>query len=139
MYEEGQGVDKDPAKAASLYLEVEAIADSITPLENGRRPTVMSANVGNHSQAIGSAMLALGVCYAQGLGLEKDMEKAAAAYRKGANNRNATAQYNLGVMTLYGEGGLQQDTARAKVLFSLAIENGDLQLAKDALKALETA
>jgi len=138
MYEEGRGVPEDLAKAVQLYEKIEQHVDTSTPLASGRRNTVTSANLSGHTQAIGCAMLALGVCYAEGKGVEKDEERAAKLYRKGANCRNAAAQYNLGVMTLFGQGGLAQDSQRAKVLFELA-KKGGMAMAGEALDRLLAA
>ncbi len=57
--------------------------------------------------------------YDQGLGVTQDYAKAVKWYRKAAEQGNAGAQYNLGVM--YGKGqGVPQDYAKAHMWYNLA-------------------
>jgi len=128
-------------RALELYHKLEKMYDTqksqdAQQTKGGRRPTLSNAGLAGHEQAMGGAMLALGVCYAQGNGVEKDAARAATLYRKGANYGNGVARFNLGVMTLYGEGGLEQDTQRAEALFKLAASEG-VQEAATALEKLQ--
>jgi uncharacterized protein len=62
--------------------------------------------------------------YAEGYGVEQDLAQAVALFRKGADQGNAQAQYNLG--SIYAKGqGVPQDFVQALGWFSKAAENGD--------------
>ena len=79
LYENGQGVPKDLAKAAELYQKA---AD----------------------QGSADAQNNLGVLYANGQGVPKDLRKAAELYQKAADQGYANAQNNLGVLYANGAG-----------------------------------
>ena len=70
IYEEGEAVDKDPAKAMEYYLRA---------AEQGYAPAQ------NH----------LGVMYDDGIGTERDYDKALYWYRKAAEQGDTAAQMNL--------------------------------------------
>ena len=72
--------------------------------------------------------------YNQGQGVRQDYQKAKEWYQKAANQGNATAQYNIGVMYAQGQ-GVRQDYRKAKDRFGLSCDNGD-QLGCDAYKKL---
>lgn len=91
-----------------------------------------------HEEAIGGALLALGIMFEQGSGVEKDDEKAAVYYRKGCNLGHRVAQFNYGVMTLAGRGGLKADMKRAKALFKLSSDQG-YEDATNALASMKAA
>jgi len=107
-----------------------------------------AANQGN-----ADAQVALGVMYEEGRGIAKDERKAFEWYKKAADQRNydaqfnlarmyakeaeqgdATAQYNLGVMYFYGR-GVPQDNSKAKEWILKAALQG-LKPAQEALKLL---
>jgi TPR repeat protein len=119
IYSAGDGVAKDPAKAASWY----------------RR----SAELGN-----ASAMVFLGALYAQGSGVPKDMTEAAKWIRTAAEAGNAVAMDGLGQMYANGQ-GLPVDLAQAVVWYRKAIENNNapamyhLGLILEAKNAAEAA
>lgn len=62
--------------------------------------------------------------YASGRGVEQDYGKAKQWYQKAAEQGNAKAKYNLGVMYAIGQ-GLRQDYAKAKSLYEEAAAQGD--------------
>jgi TPR repeat protein len=65
------------------------------------------------------AQFDLGVLYAQGLGVQRDLNQAASWYRKSADQGNAEAQFALGQM--YARGwGVPRDTADAIRWFQLS-------------------
>lgn len=66
----------------------------------------------------------LGLKYANGDGVEKNMEEAAKWYRLAADQGHVFSRNNLGACYYYGR-GVQQDYAEAKKLFQLAAEKGD--------------
>jgi S1-C subfamily serine protease len=65
----------------------------------------------------------MGVCYDSGAGVAKDKQEAARWFRKAAEKGVAEAQYNLGVMSLKGDGAPQDYTA-AYMWFNLAAAGG---------------
>ena len=78
------------------------------------------AAVCNHADA----QCALGVCYAAGTGVEKNLEKAAEWYHRSAEQGYVDAQYNLGLCYLLGEGVAVDEAASAR-WFRKAAEQGD--------------
>ena len=58
---------------------------------------------------------------------EEDLEQAARWYRAAANQGHADAQYNLGLMTLRGQGGLKMDRSEAFVWWGRAVMQNHLQ------------
>lgn len=70
------------------------------------------------------AQCALGVCYAAGEGVEKNLEKAVLWYRRSAEQGYAEAQYNLGVCYLQGDGVAADETVSAQ-WFRKAAEQED--------------
>jgi len=131
---------QDEPRAAKLFQEVaeelEAAAGSPGDTKGRRASTLESAGVVGHEEAIGGALVALGIMHEQGNGVAQDDEVAAKHYRKACNLGHPVAQYNYGVMTLGGRGGLTADLKRAKALFKLAAGQGyeDAQKALDSMK-----
>jgi len=65
----------------------------------------------------------LGIMYANGKGVPRDIDKAAAWFHKAATGGDARAQYNLG--NLYSEGqGVPENPARAAHWYTKAAEQG---------------
>ena len=62
--------------------------------------------------------------YENGTGVSQDYVKAVEWYQKAANQGNAIAQYNLGLMYDNSK-GVRQNTAAAKKWFGKACDNGD--------------
>ena len=85
MYDAGQGVPQDYAKAATWYRKA---AD----------------------QGMAKAQFNLAVLYADGLGVRQDLAQAAAWYRRAADLEYAPAQFNLAVQYENGRGVTQDDT-----------------------------
>jgi serine/threonine protein kinase/TPR repeat protein len=99
IYSAGDGVAKDPAKAAGWYRK--------------------SADLGN-----ASAMVFLGALYAQGSGVPKDLTEAAKWIRKAADAGNAVAMDGLGQMYANGQ-GLPVDVAEAVAWYRKAVDNNN--------------
>ena len=76
----------------------------------------------NYPRALG----VIGVCYAHGHGVPKDVVQAAKWYRKAADQGNAAAQFNLGVSYHNGE-GVEKDVAQAISWYSKAADQGDVK------------
>ena len=70
------------------------------------------------------AQCMLGLCYAEGNGVEKDYQEALKWYRKAAEQGDAMAQCNLGLC--YDEGrGVIQNKVKAYAWFALSSKNGN--------------
>ena len=61
--------------------------------------------------------------YYRGLGVEQDLKEAAKWFQKTANQGNANAQHNLGVMYANGK-GVEQNYVTAYAWESIAVTNG---------------
>lgn len=74
-------------------------------------------------QGDAKAQNALGACYYNGYGVEKDYQEAVKWYRKAAEQGDASAQCNLGFC--YGEGrGIIQNKVKAYAWYALSSKNG---------------
>ena len=62
--------------------------------------------------------------YAKGQGVRQDYFKAVEWWQKAADQGDAPAQYNLGIMYQYGQ-GVKQNYTKAKEYFGLACDNKD--------------
>ena len=71
-----------------------------------------------------TAQYFLGVCYENGLGVDKSSEKAARCYRKSAEQGNAFAQSSLGLCYATGE-GVEQSCTEAVKWFRKSAEQGN--------------
>ena len=98
LFEDGLGVDKDPARAAELYTQ--------------------GCEGGN---AVGCTNL--GVLFENGLGVDKDPARAAELYTQGCEGGNAVGCTNLGFLF---ENGLSvdKDPGRAAELYTQGCEGG---------------
>ncbi len=90
LYGQGQGVPRDPARAAAWIRRAATLGDPRAQVE-------------------------LGLAFENGQGVPRDPQIAADWFRRAADQGDATAQFNLGVMlaTAYGE-GLEHSTATAR-------------------------
>lgn len=75
--------------------------------------------------------------YANGQGVTQDYKEAAKWFRLGAEQGNADAQYNLGVMYENGQ-GVTRDYLRAHMWFNLAASESSGELARNANISLVT-
>lgn len=66
---------------------------------------------------------ALGLLYARGDGVAKDIQKARYWFEKAASQRDSRAEFNLGKIYYYGD-GVARDEERARSLFERAIKDG---------------
>jgi len=98
MYERGDGVAKDTARAISLY-----------------RQTCDGGVAGGCSN--------LGIMYERGNGVAKDAARAVSLFRQACDGGDAPGCTNLGAMYQNGE-GVAQDLARAESLFRLGCDGG---------------
>ena len=96
--ESAQGDKRSADYAESMLL---AHADSMLSADKKLPPAPDAEQVralrAQAEQGDATAQYNLGVCYANGKGVEKDAEEAVKWYHKAAEQGNARAQYNLGV------------------------------------------
>ncbi|XP_031575176.1 uncharacterized protein LOC116308817 [Actinia tenebrosa] len=78
------------------------------------------ASVHGHSLA----QFNLGLCYENGKGIDRDLEKAAECYKKAAALNHSGALYNLALFHMDGIGTLPKDQTRALELLELAAKAG---------------
>lgn len=104
----------------------------IQNIEAGHYVTAVShlklATSHNHA----GATFNLGLCYEQGLGVEKDMKMALECYQIASQLGHAKAMYNLGVFYAHGLGGLSKSRRAARACFNAAANLGQ----QDAIEAL---
>lgn len=74
----------------------------------------------------------LGICYEQGLGVDRNMKMALECYMAAAAMGHAKATYNVGVFHVHGLAGLKRNRKMAKQYFVAAAKLGQLE-AKEAL------
>lgn len=96
----GEGGDKDIMKGAALMLSV---------AESG----------------FAEAQAEMANAYYDGIGVEKDLAKAAFWAKKSAEQGDALGQFILGVMLCNGDGGLDQDYAESFMLLKKSAEAGN--------------
>ena len=137
LYEKGEGVDQNACKAYIYYEKAfqKALIDALAAdpeaqfvlgvmykklykLEESIKWFRKAANQGS-----ANAQFNLGMIYANGLGVEKDEQKAVELFRKAAEQRDANAQCNLGWMYQYGQGVIQ-DYRKAARWYRKAAKQG---------------
>ena len=134
-YKKGEGVEKDPKKAAMwcekaaeqgwaqaqynlgcCYENGEGVTKDIAKAVEWYRKAAESGNV--------KAQFALGECYYYGDGIEENNEEAVKWYRKAADHDNADAQYKLGACYICGD-GVEENNEEAARWFQKAAEQGN--------------
>ena len=143
MFENGNGVDKNPKKAfkwyqqaakkgnvlaqsclANLYEEGDGVDESPKKACSWYR---LAAEQGDTD-----AQYYLAFMYEKGRGVDSNSKKAYALYHQVAEQGDADAQFKLGDMYQYGEGVDKKNLKKACAWYRLAAEQGDA----DALKKL---
>lgn len=84
---------------------------------------------------IAEAQYSLGFLYQSGWGPERDIQKAVAWYTSGAENNEARAQFNLGVLLLNDDGDIEKDTEAGVLWLIRSTENNNTR-AKEFLISL---
>jgi serine/threonine protein kinase len=118
--ETGNKHDEHREDAAAFYLEAEKYLEQKNyrdALQNFARASEMG-----HLESLNE----LGFMYKQGLGVSKDLNKAASYFRKAAMGGYAPSQINLGIMYFKGQ-GVQKNDGEAAKWFRKAAENGDAE------------
>ena len=114
------------APLSSYYLQFSSCNfwDDIDTVINNTEQYIKKAEQGD-----AQAQYYLGICYANGKGVQKDDKKAFEWTQKAAEQGNAKAQTNLGVLYYQGD-GVKQNIDKADEWFNKAIKQGD-KIARD--------
>lgn len=136
MYETGNGVAADSAKAVSLYRTAMEQGDAFgewrlgVMIDQGTAPGTAEQAVTLFRQAAArkspGAMASLGVMHATGRGVERDYEAAMRYYQAAARMGSAHGIQGIGVLYANGQ-GVERDMAEALAhwLVAAAAGNGD--------------
>ncbi len=113
------------ALTAGAWVPVQAqtFEKSLAAYERKDYRTVFAGFQKLAEQGDASAQFNLGQMYANGQGVPKNEQQAAAWYRKAAEQGNADAQFNLGVMYRDGQ-GVPKDETQAVAWYRKAAEQG---------------
>ncbi len=137
MYDQGLGVNKDPAQAVIWYRKAadtgnrDAIFQLATMYEQGRGvPQDQKQALDWYRKAAllgdGDSQVKLGRAYLDGKGVDRNEGEATAWFQRAADQGNLYALNRLGAM--YAEGkGVRKDEARGVKLFQAAAAKGDAQ------------
>lgn len=82
------------------------------------------------ARSFGEAAFNLGLLYEDGLGVEKDIDRALAYYRRGAANGSVKAVFRLGIVYWLGTPDVPKNEAEGRRYLSLAAANGDQEAAR---------
>jgi TPR repeat protein len=78
----------------------------------------------------GEAAFNLGLLYEDGLGVEKNIDRALAYYRRGADNGSVKAVFRLGIMYWLGTPDIPKNEAEGRRYLSIAAAGGDQEAAR---------
>lgn len=133
-FDTGEGLPRDPARAARLYLRaarggLAAAQHNLGLLyaqgrgvrRDARRAARWYARAAERGEV--RAQSNLGCCYAQGLGVPRDPARARHWFERAARRGHALAQFNAGVLCESGEGG-PRDAARGLTWLRRAVRQG---------------
>lgn len=143
-YEEGEGTEPNPEKAQELLEQAARLGDTEAEFRLGMQAyegyTIVRAQAEqDFEKAVfwlkkaaakrdSFAQYYLGLCYENGTGVEQDLQKAVALYRRSAECEcpQAEAVYALARCREYGL-GVEKDMRRAFELYQKAAEDGDVR------------
>jgi hypothetical protein len=120
-------LEQDPPEGPATLALAGVAAALIWHLHRARRafpPAVIKALAAAAADGDGQAMANLGFCYAQGQGVERDLEQAVDWYRKGAEAGNGRAMANLGFCYQQGQ-GVERDLEQAVDWYRKGAAAGD--------------
>jgi TPR repeat protein len=137
IYDQGLGVNKDPAQAALWFRKAadtgnrDATFQLATMYEAGRgvqQSQDQAINWYRKAALLGDAdaQVKLGRAYLDGKGVDKDEGEASAWFQRAADQGNFYALNRLGAMYVDGK-GVHKDEARGVKLFQQAAAKGDAQ------------
>ena len=110
-------------EAVASVAREELARQQEAPPATATKPDEISSLKGDADKGVSSRQFQLGWRYENGSGVEQDYAKAAAWYRKAAEQGDILAQNNLGVL-LHAGRGVQQDDVEAYAMFCMAAEGG---------------
>ncbi|HCS90656.1 MAG TPA: hypothetical protein DIW77_11570 [Chromatiaceae bacterium] len=120
-------LEQDPPEGPATLALAGVAAALIWHLHRARRafpPAVIKALAAAAADGDGQAMANLGFCYAQGQGVERDLEQAVDWYRKGAEAGDGRAMGNLGFCYQQGQ-GIERDLEQAVDWYRKGAEAGN--------------
>jgi len=134
MYDNGQGVDKDPKAALQWNLKAAEQGLPVAQHDVGVRYFQGMGVEQNYQEAakwweqaanagLPDSQFNLGLMYYRGLGVRTDYPKAADLFRKAAEQGHGQAQYSIGVMHAFGQ-GMEKNYAEALKWFREAASQG---------------
>jgi TPR repeat protein len=137
IYDQGLGVNKDPAQAALWFRKAaetgnrDATFQLATMYEAGRgvqQSQEQAINWYRKAALLGDAdaQVKLGRAYLEGKGVDKDEGEASAWFQRAADQGNFYALNRLGAMYVDGK-GVHKDEAKGVKLFQQAAAKGDAQ------------
>jgi len=115
LYDNGQGVEKDPKVALQWYLKAAEQGLPVAQHDVGVRYFQGIGTAQNYVEAakwweqaanagLADSRFNLGLMYYRGLGVKTDYAKAAELFRKAAEQGHGHAQYSIAVMHAFGQG-----------------------------------
>jgi TPR repeat protein len=92
-------------------------------------------------RSFGEAAFNLGLLYEDGLGVDKNIDRALAYYRRGADNGSAKALFRLGIIYWLGTPDIPKNEAEGRRYLSIAAAGGDQEAGRylNAATALDGA
>ncbi len=111
--------DREASASGAEYFQQGFAAYQMQQYDEARRLYLLGAAKGN-----ANAMFSLGLLYAEGLGVPRDMVQAQSWYEKSAERGNSTALYNIGLLYLQDSPGRQRDCNAARHWFTMAAQHG---------------
>lgn len=137
LYEKGEGVPQDKAKALELYTKAADAGYVPAEYQLGREAYTQASASDKPDFAVAfgwlkraadagnaDAQYMLGILYMQGRGTEQSVPQAIDSFRKAAEQGHADAQYVLG-QSYYKGLGVKANQAAAKKWLRLAADNGN--------------
>jgi len=137
MYENGQGVAKDPSKALDWYIKAASQGIPVVQHDVGvkffkgigaRQDYLQAAKWWRMAADAGlsDSQFNLGLMYYRGLGVGKDLQEARELFQHAAEQGHSHAQYSLAVMYAFGQ-GVEKDYAQALTWFQKSANQGVAQ------------
>lgn len=134
-YYNGYGVDCDKMKAVEWFEKAAQIGDiaeleaiktiysEIDPCNASKKYFELAKSIADDGYV--DAMVKVHVCYREGDGTEKNIEKAMQYLNIAADNENADACFLKGVYYYNGDYGLERDRLKAVSLWEIAMNGGN--------------
>ena len=134
------GASKKNAEAmyclATVLLDTPSVLDFATAHALLLRAADMSSTLGKQyghvpRMGVNAAQYMLGVHHQHGIYVPRDVLRAVSWYERAVSNNNSLAAYNLGLVYLHGERGLDRNLSKAEELFLRAYRGGEVKAASN--------